>query len=68
MATPSTDCPGSWRPLPGAQVGDTIHCEVCGRAVYAAEPPLVVTPDPWRGLAAARVQPHWFPRTWPGPA
>lgn len=62
MASTSTDCPGSWRPLPDPQPGDRVVCGVCGRNVAASVPPaLEETPDPWRGSKAARVAPHWFP-------
>jgi hypothetical protein len=62
MASTSTDCPGSWRPVPDAQPGDPVVCEVCGRAVHATLPPMMEeTADPWRGSTAAHVRPHWFP-------
>jgi len=49
MATASTDCPSCWRPVPEAQPGHPVVCEVCGRWVHATVPPLMEeTPDPWR--------------------
>lgn len=62
MASTSTDCPGSWRPVPEAEPGDPIRCEVCGRQVHASVPPLLEEAlNPWAGSPVARVRPHWYP-------
>ncbi len=59
MATAPTDCPGSWRPLPEAQLGDVVVCEVCGRKLGATLPPMEETPESWRDDGSYRVAPHW---------
>jgi hypothetical protein len=58
MATESSECAGSWRPVPHLEPGDDVVCDFCKRQVFLRPAPLDLNRGPWPGEKHPRVEPH----------
>jgi hypothetical protein len=58
MAPETSECAGSWRPVPHLEPGDDVVCVICKRQVYLRPAPLDLSSGPWAGEKHARVEPH----------
>lgn len=58
MDPATTECAGSWRPVPHFETGDGVVCDVCKRQVHVCPAPLDLSRDRWRGETQPRIAPH----------
>jgi hypothetical protein len=58
MATETSQCVGSWRPVPHLEPGDGVVCDHCKRQVHLRPAPIDLASTPWPGEIVPRIEPH----------